>query len=409
MKRKNYWLLFGILLLSLTSLSPSFDLTHKVGGDKPGNDPLPPSQPPDQPKRIYGPIKIGVQMEDREFRELVRLNAEMMKTTGAKADITQLGDFGNDIESLIRTLSLGEGPDVLLIDSHWIKPLAMKGLLLPMEASQAVSPDSQLPGGLLEPVQWNGFQWGIPFDMDPYVLAWKTDIAGEELPGNRKGWQSLKKKQDGKPLFSLDPRDPYAFAAVIHTLGGNPEKPEQELLDLLMNPSAPAPWFTFRENAMDLVWGVEETSPVFVAPLSAVRGEYAAGYRVGMPSEDGGNRRPVVRSRSFVITSQGESAVPAMSWIAEMTSPFRSEQWTKASGMLSAAPVSVTEDPWRSKEGVSDAVERLRQELGRKPAAVLQFGEENGFAEYRRSAEQLLDGVLSVEDYRKQYAESKVE
>lgn len=402
-------MLFGILLLSLTSLSPSFDLTHKAGGDKPGNDPLPPSQPPDQPKRIYGPIKIGVQMEDREFQELVRLNMDMIKTSGARADITQLDDFGDDIESLIRILSLGEGPDVLLIDSHWIKPLAMKGLLLPMEASQAVAPDSQLPAGLLEPVQWNGFQWGIPFDMDPYVLAWKTDIAGEQLPENRKGWQSLKKKQDGKPLFSLDPRDPYAFAAVIHTLGGNPEKPEQEVLDLLINPAAPAPWFTFRESSLDLVWGREDASPVIVAPLSAVRGEYAAGYRVGMPPEDGGNGRTVVRSRSFVVTAQRDSVVPAMSWISEITSPSRSEKWTKASGMLSAVPVSVAEDPWRSKEGVSGAVERLRQDLGRKPAAVLQFGQENGFAEYGRSAEQLLGGVLTVDDYRKQYTDNETE
>lgn len=407
MKRKNYWFMFAILLLSLTSLSPSFDLSNKIGSDPPGNDPLPPSQTPDQPENDLGPIQVGVQLDDAEFEQLLEMNEEIVQETGAKVDMVQLSAAASDMESLIHKMSLGDGPDVLLVDSHWIKPLALKGHLLPIEASQAVIPDSQLPGGLLEPVQWNGYQWGIPFDIDPYVLAWKPKDMEGDLPASRKGWQDFKKKRDHKAVFTLDPEDPYAFAAAVYALGGDPEKPDRQVLNLLARHQASS-WLQFQAFPMKQADEADNTSPVIIAPFSSAHKGLPDGFRLKILADNVSAYKPVVRSRSYAVTaqsSQSGSSALAMDWITEITALSQEKLWAEKTGRLAALPVTynISDSAVRNSGGM-EAVERLRALLGKHAAAGLHFGQEDGFLQYQQSASGLLRGVITAEEFRKPYA-----
>lgn len=87
MKRKKYWFLFAILLLSLSSLSPSFDFTHNTRREPPGDDPVPPQQRPEIPESDLGPIKVGVQLEPDQIVALSKLNEHFMDETGARVEI----------------------------------------------------------------------------------------------------------------------------------------------------------------------------------------------------------------------------------------------------------------------------------------------------------------------------------
>ena len=92
---------------------------------------------PEVPETDLGPIKVGVQVKPDELRQLKALNERFMEETGAEVEILPLETSETRKESFLLEMSLGEGPDIVLTDSHYIKALAMSGCLLPVDASQA--------------------------------------------------------------------------------------------------------------------------------------------------------------------------------------------------------------------------------------------------------------------------------
>ena len=107
---------------------------------------------PEVPETDLGPIKVGVQVKPDELRQLKALNERFMEETGAEVEILPLETSETRKESFLLEMSLGEGPDIVLTDSHYIKALAMSGCLLPVDASQARCREDIL-NGLLPPPQ----------------------------------------------------------------------------------------------------------------------------------------------------------------------------------------------------------------------------------------------------------------
>lgn len=406
MKRKNYWFLFAILLLSLTSLSPSFEFTKNIGSDPPGKEPAPPSQTPDTPESDLGPIQIAVQMDDAELKTLNQMNEQFMKKTGAEVEIIPLETMALNGESLIQKMRLGEGPDVLFLDSQCIEPLAVKGFLLPIDASQAVVPDSRFLGGLLSPVQWNGYQWGIPFDMDPYVLVSKdNEEVMTELPSSRKAWKDLKKSMGKEPMFVMDLKDPYAFSAAVSILGGDPARPDKEVLRMLA-PSESASWVKLMDDGTALIEQIEsDNATVAIAAYSEFSRVPSEGYRLWFPDYNTKKIKPVVRSRSFAITSQSESSQLAMSWISEMTSKEMERLWVENTGKLPALSdfYSDADNANKPMESWEESLDRFRLLLEDQEAVKLNFGRGKGFLVYSRSVSDLMNGHMTVEEFREQY------
>ena len=105
-------------------------------------------------------------------------------------------------------MSLGEGPDIILTDSHYIKALAMTGYLLPVDASQTTMTGEDTLNGLLPQLQWNGYQWGMPFDIDPYIVTWQTkgkDGTSFNMPKSRQAWQEYLELHKTSSVLSFDP------------------------------------------------------------------------------------------------------------------------------------------------------------------------------------------------------------
>lgn len=386
MKRKKYWFLFAILLLSLSSLSPSFDFTHHTRREPPGDEPVPPQQRPEIPESDQGPIKIGVQLSAKELGQLQLLNERFMQETGADIEITPL-EAGEAIsESLLLHLSLGEGPDVILMDSHYIKALAMNGYLLPVDASQATIPNGDMLNGLLTPVRWNGYQWAMPFDVDPYILTWHNQ--GEEgspfkIPDN--------------PMLSFDPEDPYAFAAAVHILEGNPSKPEQEVVERLVG---------HYQGAKGLHSPSSETEQplLSIESYSGFTEKAGEGASVMLAMGNTHLNTPVVRTRSFAIAASTESSALAMEWVTYMTSKSIQVHWSKAAGTLPVASemyaMSMNLNERGTWQKIAIPVQLL---LSQNEAADLNFGDPQGFQQYSQASYQLLIGETSIEDYMKLY------
>lgn len=414
MKRKKYWFLFAILLLSLSSLSPSFDFTHNTRREPPGDEPIPPQQRPDIPDRDLGPVKVGVQLNGDEMRQLKAINERFKEETGAEIEIVPLETNEEQLESFLLQMTLGEGPDVLLMDTHYIKALAMNGYLLPIDASQAVMPGGDTLSGLLPPLQWNGYQWGMPFDIDPYVMTWQAkekDGTVFKMPESRKAWQEFFELHIETPVISFDPNDPYAFGAAVHLLEGDPSKPEQEVLDMLIHNRKQM--METNQVEEDTPRNTEEPSspssgkgeaPVVIEPYSSFSDKDTEGLSLALAMGKTHLNTPVVRTRSFAVAAHTESPALAMKWITYMTDKDIQHEWSKDVGTLPVvSELYVTGAALRDRGIWQKAAVPAQVLLSRNEAAALEFGDAEGFLTYSESARRLLLGEMTREEYMRLY------
>jgi ABC-type glycerol-3-phosphate transport system substrate-binding protein len=412
MKRKKYWFLFAILLLSLSSLSPSFDFTHHTRREPPGDEPKPPQQRPEVPETDLGPIKVGVQLNPDELRQLKALNERFMEETGAEIEITPLETSETQKESFLLEMSLGEGPDIVLTDSHLIKALAMSGCLLPVDASQGTMPGEDILNGLLPPLQWNGYQWGMPFDIDPYIMTWQTKGKGGEpfkVPESRQAWQEYLERHKVSPVLSFDWNDPYAFGAAVHLLEGDPSKPDQEVLDMLIRNHG-----RVTESAQGLteadVNGQESTmsgkveAAVYIEPYSSFSDQEADGVSLALAMGKEQLDTPVVRTRSFAVAAHTESSSLAMKWITYMTGKAMQREWSRAAGTLPVISELYVMGTNLSDRGIwQKAAVPAQVLLSRNEPAALNFGDSEGFQTYSQAAKRLLLGEITNQQYMELY------
>ncbi|MFE0556156.1 extracellular solute-binding protein [Paenibacillus sp. NPDC058910] len=413
MKRKKYWFLFAILLLSLSSLSPSFDFTHHTRREPPGDEPKPPQQRPEVPETDLGPIKVGVQLNPDELRQLKALNERFMEETGAEIEITPLETSETQKESFLLEMSLGEGPDIVLTDSHLIKALAMSGCLLPVDASQGAMPGEDILNGLLPPLQWNGYQWGMPFDIDPYIMTWQTKGKGGEpfkVPESRQAWQEYLERHKVSPVLSFDWNDPYAFGAAVHLLEGDPSKPDQEVLDMLIRNHGRVTESAQGSTEVD-VNGQESTisgkveAAVVIGPYSSFSNQEDVGVSLALAMGKAHLDTPVVRTRSFAVAAHTESSALAMKWITYMTGKAMQREWSRAAGTLPVISELYVMGTNLSDRGIwQKAAVPAQVLLSRNEPAALNFGDSEGFQTYSQAANRLLLGEITIQQYMELYS-----
>jgi ABC-type glycerol-3-phosphate transport system substrate-binding protein len=412
MKRKKYWFLFAILLLSLSSLSPSFDFTHHTRREPPGDEPKPPQQRPEVPETDLGPLKVGVQLNPDELRQLKALNERFMEETGAEIEITPLETSETQKESFLLEMSLGEGPDIVLTDSHLIKALAMSGCLLPVDASQGTMPGEDILNGLLPPLQWNGYQWGMPFDIDPYIMTWQTKGKGGEpfkVPESRQAWQEYLERHKVSPVLSFDWNDPYAFGAAVHLLEGDPSKPDQEVLDMLIRNHGRVTESARGSTEAD-VNGQESTisgkveAAVVIGPYSSFSDQEDDGVSLALAMGKAQLDTPVVRTRSFAVAAHTESSALAMKWITYMTGKAMQREWSRAAGTLPVISELYVMGTNLSDRGIwQKAAVPAQVLLSRNEPAALNFGDSEGFQTYSQAAKRLLLGEITNQQYMELY------
>ena len=223
MKRRHQVVLFAVLLLSLTILSPSFDfrgsqLNQERDQEK---DAFPGSS--SRNEDAQAPLEIVVAMSDEEFQAFQKIAKEVAASQLVEINLrNEKPDTYKHVLDL--EFSLGENGDVVLLDSEEVQYYAQKGYLYPLNGTTLSKSLGDTVVGLRGMTEWNGYQWGMPFDFDPYILATQSSFlkrAGlESLPRNKDQWVKLTQQAvaEGTPLITMNINDMYGTNAWLNHL-----------------------------------------------------------------------------------------------------------------------------------------------------------------------------------------------
>lgn len=354
-KRKNHGLLFAVLLLALISLSPSEETTLIRSEDRGESQPVRPQE--QQIQEETGRIRVAVQMDESDFRRLDEINRQFMDTYTVEVELINVPSTETYETYQRRLMKLGESPDVLLMNNTSVRRFAADGYLLPTEGYYAGSLSGEVLGLSLLPNEWNGYVWGVPLDIDPYVFVY--DVAQlkpfglEQVPSSEAEWTTLitayQKQSPDKPLLGLDYHDPYAAMTLLWQLGGGVASEyttfpfiAEEKVPLLVQQLE-----LLRPSMVDLngeqsfgadAWQPLLTGelPMILAPASEISKQMAAPASVSiwLPDIKPNMRTTWISGRSYVVSSQTDHPEAAGKWISEMTSALNQPRWYEATGHL---------------------------------------------------------------------------
>lgn len=350
MKRKNHWVLFAILLLALINLSPSEETTLVRPEDRGEAQPVTP--PEAQTLQETGHIQVAVQMNESDFRRLEEMNRQFTVSHPVEVDLVNVPVEESYASFQRQLMKLGESPDILLLDNVWIRRFAAEGYLLPTEGYYSGSLSGEVLSASLIPNEWNGYVWGVPLDVDPYVLVYDADklklLGLERPPASADDWNALVsafKKQHSQPyLLGLDYRDPYAAATLLWQVGGG------------WKPGGSEPFFALKDNMplsvqqLELIrFGLLDSGAsgadawsklnggqlaMMIVPASEAQRHAHPQMKVWMPEVQPNVAAAWIRGRSYAVSSQTDNAEAAGLWISEMTSALNQMRWQETSGHL---------------------------------------------------------------------------
>ncbi|MCE3202570.1 extracellular solute-binding protein [Paenibacillus sonchi] len=407
LRRRNYWLLFAILLLSLTSLSPSMELetredTHPLKQQLNQSE-----RPASGDKDRIQSLNIRVSLSNEEFNELQRISNNYSLSSGTQVNLSNV-DSGEADGVLKQDLTIGNSPDIVMTDGRSITDLATQGYLLPVDIYQSV-PGSAPLTTLIPQMQWNGYDWGVPLDIDPYVLVYSPQhlselgIAG--LPRSLEQWNALLKVIREHPdkrqyLLAMDTRNPYGYSAVLESMGGSLQSVNPALLEWTKYAGS---HFYLTRNTNTEIWNKLQDGTIAVAalPLSEWQLHGNSSLAAEAPLTDSsGLRYEAIHSRFFALPAQSGNPEAAVQWLAYVTSSSAQLEWLKNTGRLPAL-----DELYRS--GLPESVKLpFDTALLFTDEADLEHESAGGWTELSAAVTQLLTGKLDPAGYTAAVAEA---
>lgn len=231
---------------------------------------------------------------------------------------------------------------------------AQKGYLYPLNGTTLSKSLGDTVVGLRGMTEWNGYQWGMPFDFDPYILATQSSFlkrAGlESLPRNKDQWVKLTQQAiaEGTPLITMNINDMYGTNAWLNHLEPRmaPDQVKRTQLDSqtrdlqqgiqLMNQIQPLiklestnPGFSPTADQNDIPMVVSLLSQLLDADQGSTVDKESL-KRISLETLE------TVKSRSLVITAGSVEAEEASRWIEGMTSATTQLKWYQQVNRLPA-------------------------------------------------------------------------
>ncbi|CAI6070355.1 hypothetical protein PAECIP112173_02159 [Paenibacillus sp. JJ-100] len=356
MKRRHQIVLFAVLLLSLTILSPSFDFrgSQYTQERNPEKDTYPGASSLSHERRA--PLDVTVSMSKEEFDSFHKLAEEVAASRYIQVKLRNV-ESEEYKKVLDQEFALGENGDIILLNSDDVQYYAKKGYLVPLNGTALSKSLGDTIIELRGMTEWNGYQWGMPFDFDPYIMGAtasflnKADLQG--LPQNKDQWSKVIKvsQMEGLSLISMNIEDIFGASAWMGSLplGMSPDQiitlqPTSLVNELqqgitLLNQLQPQ-IKTLSEDPVGFASNVKMSTPMFVSTLSRILQEdEAAGDQRNQNRFVSDNlMEPLhaVESRSLVITSGSVEADAASRWIEGMLSASTRKKWFDETKRLSA-------------------------------------------------------------------------
>ncbi|GMK40123.1 hypothetical protein PCCS19_31780 [Paenibacillus sp. CCS19] len=288
--------------------------------------PLPAGQAGDDLQHII----VSVSILDNEFNDMLEATSRFMEEH--PNIVVELRNVNPELayDSLKSDAQLGIGPDIALMDNGWVKEFAVLGYLKPLDSLVAAMPGEWL-SGLLEPLNWNNYWWGLPKDADPLVVAWSRSLldqlTGGTIPPDWSSFADLAASEGAEvqdvPLVRLDPTD---ARQLLVWLASFPSKERTELLQPFetelkerLSFLAEGQGLTFavslasdKDNAEKLAAGELLSAVMQWSELQAMTLERRSKLAIGYPNGWYGGR-------SFVVFSHSRAKDEAVSlWLKMM-------------------------------------------------------------------------------------------
>lgn len=163
-------------------------------------------------------LRVVVSLPDEAYRVLQALNRNFLReNTDMTVRLSNLDPSSFD-EYLTRAFRLGEASDIILLDNVHIKHHAGHARLQPTDDYFTRVTETEYLPIITEPLKWNGYLWGIPFQIEPYILAYNEavwiELTGERMPNDAE-WLWTVYQHNG---LYIDEQDPMAYAALAYML-----------------------------------------------------------------------------------------------------------------------------------------------------------------------------------------------
>ncbi|WP_151735858.1 ABC transporter substrate-binding protein [Paenibacillus tengchongensis] len=342
LKRKNYWMLFIILMLALTSLSPSIELDTGIGSN-PQHQPLNPLTRTDSGEQEIPVLNIRVSLSGEEFQELTRISNNYTLSTGVQVLLSNT-PADESLDALKEELTTGASPDIVMTAGRNIPALATRGYLLPVDVYRSV-PGSAPLTALIPQMQWNGYDWGVPLDVDPYVLVYSktrlSELGLEQAPRGLEQWTTLLGRlleDTGKDryLLSMDSQNPYGYSLLLESMGLSLEELSDEALVWTEQARS---YFYLTGKTSTAIWDMLDDGTLALAavPVSEWRRHGNATMAAEAPAETGnGQAYEAMDSRFFALPAESGNPEAAVDWLGYMTSSAAQLEWLRSTERLPA-------------------------------------------------------------------------
>jgi maltose-binding protein MalE len=338
-----------------------------------------------------GKIKVAVQMKQSEFVALQQMNELFMQSHDVEVELIN-SDMDPTYTKLQSQLELSEAPDVLLINNEWVRHFASQGFLLPTDRYYSSSLNRELLTSALAQNEWNGYTWGVPLDVDPYVLVYNSNalkkLGFTSPPSTERDWDKLIhvfQNQDYIPyLLSYDYGDAYAALTLLWQL--SPERSEGNIPFELtegvkgifqqLESLRPVVLDT-KEQSPDKIWKLcyDEKLLFYLTKASEVSGRNDKVISIFYPQQSDKPRSLWQHGRSYVVPTQSANAKKAGEWITTMTSLQDQSRWFHATSHL---PVNKSQymnklQPWIPNNIITTKANMLPI-YAELPQHMLQYG-----------------------------------
>lgn len=413
MKRRHQVVLFAVLLLSLTILSPSFDFRgsqHNQGRNQ-EKDTYTGVSSRNEDKSA--PLDVMVSMSKAEFESFQKVAKEVAASIYVEINLRNV-EPEEYKEVLDQEFSLGENGDIILLDSDQVQHYARKGYLVPLNATTLSKALGDSVAELRGMTEWNGYQWAMPFDVDPYVMGATSSYLNKAglqgVPQNREQWSKVIKVSPTKstPLISLNRDDINGVSAWLSYLppGMSPDQILRMQFTSMTNEFQQGISILGELQPHIITMSVDPVlaalddkvqTPMFVSTLSRIlHADEAAKGRGGFSSPVSLQALRVVESRSLVITAGAVETDVASRWIEGMSSAVTQKKWYKLTKRLPARQQE-------SEKEVGDVESRYNMALNQswfaKESPIQSIENKTMIDRFQKRVQQVLEGEISAAQY----------
>jgi len=325
-------------------------------------------------------LRVSVSLGTEEWNTLNSLTDEFMRThNGIRVQLENV-PAADRYAAWKKAGQFGASPDLMLLDNGWVQEFAALGFLYPVSEFFTTDKQTQYLPAVLDQVKWNGYLWGVPKEIDPYILVWNRHTAeangwtkgpstGEELiqwnkklmdPGkgsygiyfNPQDYMSLMSvftafidvlPEDSSPLrLAAEPAVRKALQAFFV-----PQKEEWDPALFRANyPSPSEAWDPWKLLAEGKLAGL-------VTTVSEYRLHSLSGVELSSLPMPGGGKTGTgswLKGRSYCLSSRSGNTATAMEWVKAVTrADAESREWTDT-GMLPVLLSSYATAPLTSEE-----------------------------------------------------------